>query len=236
MVDRAELIAAYLDGSLDGEALVAFEAEMQADSALAADVQRWRSNESLLHTAFPLDSNGINPAMLEKLGLGEPVPQARPIPLAANDNRWSWGRVAIAGGAIAASIAAVMVFLEPEKSGLAGNRQFQIAMETLPSGETLDLTEQGAVGPVLSFRAGDGRYCREFAGAKVGGGIACRSSDGWTVEAQTARGTEISTNGEIRTAAGNDPKSLNAVMDRLNASDPLDKEKENKAISSGWYD
>ncbi|HMS19541.1 hypothetical protein [uncultured Sphingorhabdus sp.] len=234
MVDRAELIAAYLDGSLDGEALVAFEAEMRADSALAADVQRWRSNDSLLHTAFPLDSNGINPAMLEKLGLGEPVPHGTPIPLAANDNRWSWGRYGIAGSAIAASIAVALILFQPDDQDVAGDRQFQIAMETLPSGQTLNLREKGEVGPVLSFRAGDGRYCREFSGEQIGGGIACRSSDGWTVEAQTVRGPEISTNGEIRTAAGNDPKSLNAEMDRLNASDPLDKEKENKAISSGW--
>lgn len=236
MVDRAKLIAAYLDGSLDGDALVEFEAEMRADSALAADVQRWRSNDSLLHTAFPLDSNGINPAMLEKLGLGEPVPQARPIPVAANDNRWSWGRFGIAGGAIAASIAVTLILFQPDNQNLAGDRQFQIAMETLPSGQTLNLTEKGEVGPVLSFRAGDGRYCREFSGAQIGGGIACRSPDGWKVEAQTERGTEISTNGEIRTAAGNDPKFLNAVMDRLNASDPLDTEKENNAISNGWMD
>lgn len=230
MTDRAETIAAYLDGSLTGEELQRFETEMQADARLAADVRQWQANDKLLRAAFPLAKNGVDNAMLERLGLAEP----KMPPVAANDNRWNWGRIGLAGGAIAASLAVAMVLFQPEEEGLERDPQFQVAMESLPSGQSATLVGGDALRPVLTFRAGDGRFCREFSGEKTGGGIACRSGRLWTVEARSARGAATVDSGEIRTAAGSDPAALDAAMDRLGASDPLNAEKEILLISVGW--
>ncbi|MGC1470546.1 MAG: hypothetical protein WA793_14315 [Sphingorhabdus sp.] len=230
MADRYETIAAYLDGSLTGDERLRFEAEMQADAALAVEVSQWQANDAMLRAAFPIADGGVDAAMLNRLGLAEP----KKLPIAANDNRWSWGRIGLAGGAIAASLAVAIVLLQPTAKGLADEQQFQIAMESLPSGQTINLASGNPIGPVLTFRARDGRYCREFAGDRVGGGIACRSEGEWMVEATSARGADTGNSNQIRTAAGSDPAALNAALDRLGASDPLNGENEKGLISSGW--
>lgn len=230
MADRYETIAAYLDGSLTGEDRLRFEAEMQVDPTLADEVSQWQANDAMLRAAFPIAEGGVDATMLNRLGLAEP----KKLPIADNDNRWSWGRIGLAGGAIAASLAVAMVLLQPTAKGLADDRQFQIAMESLPSGQTTSLASGGSVGPVLTFRAGDGRYCREFAGQEVGGGIACRSDGKWQIEAATSHGADTDNGNEIRTAAGSDPAALDAALDSLGASDPFNSENEKGLISSGW--
>lgn len=230
MADRCETIAAYLDGSLTGDERLRFEAEMQADAKLAAEVKQWQANDAMLRAAFPIAEGGVDAAMLSRLGLAEP----KKLPIAANDNRWSWGRIGLAGGAIAASLAVAMVLLQPSAKGLADDEQFQIAMESLPSGQTMNLASGDPISPVLTFRARDGHYCREFAGSRVGGGIACRSDGKWKIEVSTSHGADTGNSNEIRTAAGSDPAALDATLERLGASDPLNSENEKGLISSGW--
>lgn len=232
MTDRAETIAAFLDGSLTREERRRFEAEMQADSRLAEEVRQWQANDEMLRAAFPIAQDRVDAAMLERLGLAEP----KMAPVAANDNRWSWGRIGLAGGAIAASLAVAIVLFQPNEKGLDSDPQFQVAMESLPSGQSATLVSGDTLHPVLTFRAGDGRFCREFSGEKVGGGIACRSGRQWTVEARSALGAATGNSGEIRTAAGSDPIALEAAMKRLGASDPFNSEKEKDIISSSWVE
>ncbi|RDV02623.1 hypothetical protein DXH95_11730 [Sphingorhabdus pulchriflava] len=234
MADRAETIAAYLDGNLTGEARARFEAEMRDDAALAAEVHQWQASDAMVRAAFPLSEDGIDAALLERLGLGTVEGEAKALPVAANDNRWSWGRIGLVGGALAASLAIAMVLFQPEAGGFADDQQFQIAMEKLPSGQTRELASGDTVGPVLTFRAGDGRFCREFSGENTGGGIACRSGGKWTIEAQAKYGAVVGNGSEIGTAAGSEPAALDTAMERLKASDPLNGDKEKIAISLGW--
>lgn len=230
MADRAETIAAYLDGSLTSAERGRFEAEMQADAALAAEVRQWQTNDAMLRAAFPIADDGIDSALLDRLGLAEP----KTFLVAANDNRWTWGRIGLAGGAIAASLVVALVIFQPEVDGLAGDQQFQVAMESLPSGQSSALASGAAVRPVLTFRARDGRFCREFSGQQVGGGIACRSDGVWKIEATSARGADTGNSDELRTAAGSGAAALDPALDRLGASDPLSIQKEIDVISSGW--
>lgn len=230
MADRYETIAAYLDGSLAGEQRARFEAEMELDPSLAEEVRQWQANDALLRAAFPVSDADIDVMMLDRLGLAEPNRHIA----AANDNWWSWGRIGIAGGALAASIAVAMVLFQPAPTRLVDDQQFQTAMETLPSGQGAKLASGSEIAPVLTFRASDGRYCREFSGEKVGGGIACRENGAWKIEARIARGASIGNTDEIQTASGEAPQNLDTVMDRLQASDPLDAQKEKHAISLTW--
>ncbi|MEQ1716796.1 MAG: hypothetical protein ABL907_12555, partial [Hyphomicrobium sp.] len=97
MTDRSEIILAYLDGTLEGTALVAFEAELEQDKALAGEVARFIANEDLLRAAFDAPmQEPVDTALLERMGLGIADKAVADIPalalLAANDNPPSWRR------------------------------------------------------------------------------------------------------------------------------------------------
>lgn len=234
MIDRLEQIAAYLDGSLVGDARTEFEMEMERDDALAAQVRQWRANDAILQRAFPVEESPIDGAMLSRLGLANPVAERTPLSVAANDNRLPWGRAGFAGGAIAASLAVAFLLFRPAGTAPSDDPAFQAAMETLPSGETARLAIGDDIRPVLTFQAGDGRFCREYSGDNIGGGIACRTGNDWTIEAQSKQGAKTGTASEYQTAGGGGAASLGAEMDRLDASDPLSAEKEKILITMGW--
>jgi hypothetical protein len=87
------------------------------------------------------------------------------------------------GGGIAAALALMATF------GLGGGAgsSFDAALDTTPSGRIAALDDGTKLTPVLSFRAGDGRYCREFSlgsgaaggsGGEDGGGSGSNSGSG----------------------------------------------------------
>lgn len=229
--NRDERIAAYLDGQMDDAAMADFEAEMERDASLADDMARMADNDDLLRKAFdaPLHE-AADDALLARMGLAE---QRAP---AANDNApflrtWRWPL----GGALAASVAlALFMQSKPVSQADAG---FASALDSLMSRQSAQLDDASTVTPVLSFRAADGRYCREYVrsgGAQSGSGIACRTADGWTIEAQAKASPDLTDPARVETASGADGNVLADAYARLGASDPLDAEKENNAISNGW--
>jgi hypothetical protein len=124
-----------------------------------------------------------------------------------------------------------------QPAGIEGQAAFQTAMNGTNSGITVALGDAQTITPVLSFEAGDGRFCREFAlisGAGSNQGIACKSGGQWKVEALIKGGGPLPANAEIQTAGGQDGAALDAVYNRLNAGDPLGMEKEKTIISAGW--
>jgi hypothetical protein len=241
MEKRDEMIAAYLDGTLPDEELRAFEAAMEADPELAADILRMQGNDALLRAAYDAPiAQGVDDALLVRLGLGAEAvalpASKRNSPAAANDNilRRYWP----VGGAIAASLLAIVILTNPWASAdPAQSEAFQVAMQTAPSRTSTTLPQGHSVEPLVTFAAADGRYCREFAIRSKGGGqsgIACRGGSKWTIEALVKGAAELSTPGEIQTAGGADGSNLDAVYTRLGASDPVDKVKENELISKQW--
>lgn len=245
MNDRDELelrISAFLDGVMEPQDLRAFEAQIEADPALAARVEQMLGNDALLQEAFsaPIEQ-GVDDALLERMGLAPALPQvidlsarrAAKTGSAANDNAGGWTRWRIPlGGALAAGLALALM-LDTRSSSEQGG--FAAAMETLPSGQVASLDDGISVKPLLTFRAGDGRYCREFS-LGSGGGIACRESGGgkWRVEALDAAATSLGEAGEIELAAGADGSGLDAAYARLDASDPLGQTAEAALISGKW--
>jgi hypothetical protein len=242
-------VSAYLGGIMSPEEAAAFEQEVEGNPELAAIVERWRGNDAILQRAFDApEAGGISDAVLGRLGLAETgaadnvvaINSVRRKSAAQNDNltspKWRWPLV----GTIAASlVVAVTVgsFWIAKPSDIAGDAAFQTAMEGSASGVAVALSDAQTFTPVLSFEAKDGRFCREFAvegHAEGNQGIACKSGKRWTIEALVNGGGTLPSNGEIRTAGGQDGSLLDSVYDRLGASDPLSAEKENKIISSGW--
>ncbi len=240
MTDPSEMIAAYLDGTMEGAALAAFEAELEQDETLAEEVARFAANDDLLRAAFdaPMQES-VDAAMLERMGLGSVKADDQSLPstpLAANDNppfwkRWQWP----VGGAIAASIALIAVL----QSGQVprGESEFATALDSAPSATVVQLASGSSITPRLTFTASDGRYCREYlqtgeAGSETG--IACRGDGGWQIEATTRGGEALPGSGGIVAASGENPVGLDAAYARLGASDPLNAETERSLIKRKW--
>ncbi len=125
--NRDEWICAYLDGALDEAGMAEFEAAMDCDPALAAEVERLLGNDSFLRAAFddPIQQ-GVDDALLERLGLADPVTtsadvivlaERRTATVAANDDQPGWRRWRLpAAGAVAAAVALLVTL------GLPGGR------------------------------------------------------------------------------------------------------------------
>lgn len=221
-----ERLAAWLDGELSPGEAAEIEAMIEADPSLAERAADWRANDAAIAGAFaPIAEAPVDEAMLARLGLSEP---ARPQPLAANDNLPWWRRHALPiGGALAASLALV-AFL-----GLRGGGPDPLgtALDTTPSGQVATLADGSRIEPVLTVKSRDGRWCREFR-RDSRAALACRSDEGWKVEAQG--GEAASQSGEFGLATGEDDPALEAAYDRLGAGDPVDAAAERALITKKW--
>ena len=225
---REERLAAWLDGELTGDDFTAFEAEIAADPELAALAAEWHANDSLIANAFaPVAEAPIDQAMLERLGLAE-----KPGPQAANDNPPWWKRHSLPlGGAIAASLVAVLV-VAPRGSGDPRD-PLSLALDQTPSLAQADLPDGRKITPMLTAKAADGRWCREFGdGSSVA--VACRDGKGsWIIEAK-GKGAAPADNAEFAVASGADDAALNAAQVRLKLADPLDATAEQALIAKKW--
>jgi hypothetical protein len=240
MTDWNEKIAAFLDGQMSEDEARAFEDAVEQDPALAEEVARLADNDQLLRAAFDAPMHEpVDDTLLARMGLNQPAVEtvvAFPTNKAANDNpsvwrKWQWPM----GGAIAASLALMLVIQIGQ--GPVQRDALSVALDTTPSSATVRLADGKAITPQISFAAKDGRFCREFLQTSAGKnetGIACRSKDGWSVEALTKGGAVLPGSKDIMTASGEDPSKLDAAYQRLGASDPFDAVKERALIDRRW--
>lgn len=245
--NRDEWICAYLDGALDEAGMAEFEAAMDCDPALAAEVERLLGNDSFLRAAFddPIQQ-GVDDALLERMGLADPVTtsadvivlaERRTATVAANDDQPGWRRWRLpAAGAVAAAVALLVTLGLP--GGRPATMAFDAALDATPSGQVAMLDGGEELTPVLTFSAGDGRFCREFSlGSGQGGGtgIACRGdTGGWQVEALEGGATRLADSGTIALAAGAQSSAIDAAYVTLDAGDPLQSARERALIANHW--
>ncbi len=244
MTDDEALLTAYLDGEMSEAEAAAFEARLAAEPELMALAGDWRAVDQRITQALaPVAEAPVPEDILRRLGLAAPPaaalspaalsPAAQPMaaPVAANDNR-EFRRYAIGiGGAVAASLAAVLLLIPREAAGPPHDLSF--ALETSRSGQTVRLADGAQITPTLTVKAADGRYCREYR-APQGLGLACRNpGGGWTVTA-TGAGTGPADGGSIAVAAGPSGASLDSAYRKLGASDPLDPRAEEQLLRGGW--
>lgn len=245
MNDRDDLevrITAFLDGVMAPDDQRAFEAEMEADPALAARVEQMLGNDELLREAFsgPMEQ-GVDDVLLARMGLAPAAPQvidlsarrAAKKTASANHHPGSWARWRLPlGGALAAGLALALMLNTQRASDQGG---FAGVMETTPSGQLARLEDGRTVKPVLTFRAGDGRYCREFALGDATG-IACkgRGHGSWRIEALDGAAVRLGEADRIELAAGASGAGLEQAYARLGGSDPLGKAAEAALISRKW--
>jgi len=222
-----ERLAAWLDGALPPDEAEAFAAELEANPALAARAADWQANDRLIADAFaPIAAQPLDSALLASLGLAEPA-----LPQPANDNPPWWRRHALPlGGAIAASLAAVLL---PIPHGAQGPQDaVSVALHTTASGTAVKLADGRILTPVLTQRAADGRWCREYR-IDATEALACRDGQGWKVEAEGAAPTTAPA-GEIVLAGGGGPSPLDPTHARLGTGDPVEAAQEAALIVGEW--
>jgi len=230
-------IAALIDGSVEDPAEAARLAEAIAtDPEAAAAARRIEALNAALRKTYPLPETEPMPAAIAAAIHGAPgkvtaLPRRRRPRMAA---------LALAASLLLAVGVGAVIWPKQDGRDIAGLvpvvADLHRALETLPSGQ---ISAQG-VQPMLSFRDGAGRICREFErlaeGGPVARAIACRTGDGrWQVEGRVdlADAAAPADDGYLP-ADGTDGATLDPVLDRLQAGPPLTPEAEAALIGSDW--
>lgn len=225
-------IAAFLDGALSDAEMAAFERELELDPSLADAVERFASNDDLLREAMGLASD---PAAEAEFATRMGLPASDPTPVAVNDNPPFWrGWRLPAGGAIAAALALALTLTMQGGSAVG---PIEDALDTTSSGQIAALDGGAQLQPVLTFQAGDGRYCREFVLADNLGersGLACRGNHDWVIEAWSDGAAQLPDSSEISLASGAEQQTLVEAYRKLDAGDPLQIDVERDLIAQGW--
>lgn len=237
-IDR-ETLAAYADGELGPEEAARVEAAIAADPALAEEVEAHRKLRAMLAghfapvTAMPLpdrltaplkasDSNVVDLGAVRRARAQAQAPRIWP-------SRWAMG------GAIAASLVlGVMVGGQLSSPGPVRSADGRlVASGALDGALTNQLASAGGNAPVrilLSFKAGDGRFCRGFE-TEAMAGIACHEGNDWILERTQAGGPQSHT--DYR-QAGSPTATIMAAAQDMAPDGALDADAERRARDTGW--
>jgi hypothetical protein len=233
-----ERTSLFLDNELTPEERAEFERDVEARPELKERLERWRDNDRRLRSALDLP---LPAHVVARLGLARETVVDLAAHRAKVDRNGGKRVLWLGGGAIAASVAALLAFLpipsSPENSDPLTTSTFQMAMQRLPSRQTIAVSAEASVRPELTFADSKGRFCREFTiqGSQPLIGIACRNGLHWKVEGTGPIEVTGDRAGEIRTAGGEDRSALNPIYERLQAGDPFDAAQESRLIGSGWH-
>lgn len=227
MTISREDLAAYADGELDAPRREEVREAVEADPALAAQVEAHLELKRQLSAHFGHIAEEPVPGRFAEML--RPQPSAAIDFAAAREKRkrsglhWGW----IAGPALAASLAlAVFVPRGEAPDGYVGEElasvlDRQLAATQPASAETRIL---------LSFRDDQGLYCRAFAG-EAQSGIACRDDEGWRLRA--ADEGAPAQQGDYRMAGGDTADILARAQD-MAAGPALSADAEAAARARGW--
>jgi hypothetical protein len=244
-----ELLVAYVDDELDSQQRAMVSAVLDRNAVLSRRADEMRLARDLLREAFPLQSDAAVPVRIDSA--------ATQLAAACAGHRWSSRKApgfrvrrshAIAAGLVLCTVAASYFVLRP-----AGDEQRPMVtalteigpenplhgvLESTASAQLIKVPgEDAAVRAVLTFRAKDGRFCREFeilADSGSSTGIACREEGHWRTEV-LASGAAIATGGNNYTpAGGSDEAAVAEVFDGLVQGEPLGIDEETRLLAAGW--
>jgi len=215
-----ELLSAFLDNALDGSQHESVSAALATDAGARLRLERMRQADRALRAALPTpQGDKFEAALAARIQLGRTPPR--------------WQRTVLPW-ALAASVAGLVAgYMLPRAQAPRG-----LSTPDTVLARALDQTKSGAsvaqgISMVLSFQAGDGRYCRLFRASRdagTGEGLACRGSAGWQVVAWDST-TTASTEGFRAAGAG---MLIDGAMSELGGSPAMDASDEGAAIKRGW--
>jgi anti-sigma factor RsiW len=240
-LDEAMLMA-YADGELTPADAARVEAVIANDPAAAQAVAAHRALRARVGAAFAGVLEEPVPAALRDAARSSPsgttsigaLHRARAV-----RTRWSSREWLAMAASVVFGAALSLLFLLPRQGGpgrLDVVDNHLVARGVLARALDRQLSAD-SIGPVqlgLSFRAGDGRYCRAFTlrAARPVAGLACRSGDAWQVST-LAQGTAGRT-GAMRQASSAWPAAVLADIDARIQGESLDASAERAARARGW--
>lgn len=228
---------AYLDGGLDAAARLRVDAALQQDASLRTRLEALRRADALLRDAFPpMTSSPRFDDLVNKH-----FDAQRVVSLASRRQQWRTPMAAAATVAIAALagywVGAVNNKVESQLVSIEAGTSLYAALERTPSGEQASM-DGDVIKPILTFRAADGRFCREVEfdhGAAASVGIACRGEESWRMVVLAETQGAPDPNG-YATVSDDAAAAIENAFEHLGSSEPLSPETERALISAGWRD
>lgn len=228
-----DILMAYADGEGSTEMRALIRAEAAKDPALAARIEAHQALRTKLTGAYAGALEEPVPLRLVAAARGGPAEvvelskvRARNAP--APTPKAGWGRWAAMAACLAAG---VMVGLQAPRPGtIDAKLSAQGALAAaLDHRLAADPANGRAVRVGISFRDGQGAYCRTFQTRDLAG-LACREADDWKVRMGMAqKGLES----DYRTASALPPPVM-AAVEAMIAGAPLDAAGEAAAKARGW--
>ncbi|WP_336980337.1 hypothetical protein [Brevundimonas nasdae] len=233
-----ETLMRRIDGEMPIVERERIDAEAASDADLAARLAALRSAGAAARAAFPIESDARD-ADLSRLIMASSVAQER------RDGWRVWlgqafaPRSAVVWGGLATAAFVAGLLIAPSLRGSAG---FALAkdgavadaglvrvLDTRLAGDGAD-AQGRAVG--LTFRDGEGRWCRTFTMAREGvAGLVCRDGGDWRLRALAPA---AALTGELRTASSDTPALVLQAVDAAIAGDAADAAAEQRARDGGW--
>lgn len=239
-----ERLLAWLDGELGETEAAEIARAVAADPALAERARRERALRGRLRAVYaPVAGEAPPQRLLATLGMAqEAKPDDNIVPLRPHGairrvREWRWPEwTALAASVLLGTVFGAQFLHAPAQGPVLMRDGTLVAgrelAETLDSELAADARPGDVLAVGLSFRDGEGRYCRTFTaqGAQPLGGLACRSDGRWNV---VALGEAEKQQGELRQAASALPASVLAEVD-ARQQEMLDAAAERTARDAGW--
>jgi len=227
-----EQIIAYVDGELGQIEARRFERAVEADSALAAEVERHRRLRAAIATHFASVTEEPVPDRLAAL-FGQ-VDTVIPFPARRGGDSGRRGRYAALAATLVAGLVAGHLLPMGTTAPIGQQGERMVAQGDLAAALDSQLASAPQRAPYrigVSFVGIDGRYCRTFRGG-AGAGIGCRGDAGWTLE-RFAAAVAPAARGAYRQVGTPEGEIMAAAQDMM-AGAPLDGAAEARARDRGW--
>jgi hypothetical protein len=245
-----ELLVAYVDDELDTTQRAMVSAVLDRNPALSRRADEMRLARDLLQEAFPLRPDAILPARIDTAADRLAAACARSPGRLRKSSGFRYRRShAIAAGLLLCMLAGASYFvLRPASdqprpmvtalTEIGPDNPLHGVLESTASAQLIKIPgEDAAVRAVLTFRARDGRFCREFETLSDSGsstGIACRQEGHWRTEVLASGAASPAEGNSYTPAGGSDEAAVAEVFEGLAEGEPLSIEEESRAIATGW--
>lgn len=181
-----EELSAFLDGELPAEASKRVAAALDEDETLRRRLQRLAFADRALASAYAAIGDSKMPAWVTALIAGDGPRPEQPDPPSRLAAPIAAGVALIVGAAFGWLIAAPKGVSDAALAGIVSPASaLNEALETSPSGAEVAIFRGKKAELILTFRSGDGAWCREFTVTTpkdAAHAVACRNNGKWRVE------------------------------------------------------
>jgi len=255
-----DVLAAYIDGELEGSERERVEQAIAQDTQLAQRVAQQRAQRDRMRGAFDgVLREAVPQRLAQAAKRAAPAGPAQIIDLARvraqRARRATSGQrqlkarrytiaasvaVGLMGGALIQWLSAPGSLTEVHDGSMLARGALARALNEQLTGSA---TSAAAVRVGMTFRARSGNYCRSFtfSGSRSLAGLACRMQEQWQVlnligaESPAAAANGAGNGQNLRTSAPTLPPALLQAIDERISGEPLNAAAEIKARNNGWH-